>query len=90
MRIDRFLHCIRLAKSRSIAQALVETGHIRIDGKRAVKPSEPVRVGATIALPLHGHVRVLRVVHLPLRRGPAAEARACYEEVGVDAANPPT
>ncbi len=90
MRIDRFLHCIRLAKSRSLAQALVETGHIRIDGKRAQKPSEPVRVGSTIALPLHGQVRVLRVLDLPVRRGPAAEARACYREVGVDEVNPPT
>jgi len=90
MRIDRFLHCIRLAKSRSLAQALVETGHIRIDGKRAQKPSEPVRVGSIIALPLHGQVRVLRVLNLPVRRGPAAEARAYYREVGVDEVNPPT
>jgi ribosome-associated heat shock protein Hsp15 len=56
VRIDRFLHCIRLAKSRTLAQALVETGHIRIDGKRVEKPSDPV----------------------------PAEARACYEELGVD------
>jgi len=32
---------------------------------------------------------VLRIVSLPLRRGPAAEARACYEELGVDGAAPP-
>ena len=81
MRIDRFLHCIRLAKSRSLAQAIVATGHLRIDGKRIKKPSEPVRVGSVIALPLRGDVRVLRVLGLPTRRGPAAEARACYEEL---------
>jgi ribosome-associated heat shock protein Hsp15 len=82
MRVDRYLHCIRLVKSRSLAQALVETGHLRIDGKRVEKPSEPVRVGSVIALPLHDRVRVLRVLALPDRRGPAAEARACYEEIG--------
>jgi ribosome-associated heat shock protein Hsp15 len=81
VRIDRFLFFIRLAKSRTLAQALVETGHIRIDGKRVIKPSEEVREGSIDALPLHGRVRVLEVLSLPARRGPAAEARACYREV---------
>jgi ribosome-associated heat shock protein Hsp15 len=84
LRIDRFLHCIRLVKSRTLAQALVETGHVRIDGKRVEKPSEAVSCGSVVALPLRGRVRVLRVLALPSRRGPAAEARACYEELGVD------
>jgi ribosome-associated heat shock protein Hsp15 len=82
MRIDRYLHCIRLVKSRTLAQVLVETGHLRIDGKRVEKSSEPVRVGSVIALPLHDQVRVLRVLALPERRGPAAEARTCCEEIG--------
>jgi ribosome-associated heat shock protein Hsp15 len=81
VRIDRFLHCIRLVKSRTLAQALIDTGYVRIDGRRAEKTSDQVRVGSTIALPLHGKVRVLRVVALPERRGPAAEARLCYEEL---------
>ena len=81
MRIDKYLHCIRLIKSRTQAQALIEEGRTRIDGKRVEKVSEPVRVGSTIALPLRGEVRVLRVLALPTRRGPAPEARACYEEL---------
>lgn len=81
MRIDRFLFFVRLTKSRTIAQAVVEEGHIRIDGKRVAKPSEEVRVGSVVALPLHGNVRVVRVLTLPHRRGPAAEARSHYEEV---------
>ena len=84
MRIDRFLFFIRLLKSRTLAQGLIETGHVRVDGKRVEKSSEEVRVGSVVALPLHDRVRVLRVVALPPRRGPAAEARACYEELGVD------
>jgi len=89
LRIDRFLFFIRLVKTRTLAQALIETGHVRLDGKRVAKASEDVRVGSVIALPLRGDVRVLRIVSLPLRRGPAAEARACYEELGVDGAAPP-
>jgi ribosome-associated heat shock protein Hsp15 len=94
MRVDRYLHCIRLVKSRTLAQALVDTGHVRIDGKRVVKSSEPVRVGSVVALPLREQVRVLRVLALPNRRGPAMEARTCYEELGdgsgVDGESAPT
>ena len=70
MRIDRYLHCIRLVKSRTLAQAVIADGHVRIDGKRVEKPSDEVRVGSVVALPLHGRVRVLRVLALPERRGP--------------------
>ena len=81
MRIDKYLHCIRLVKSRTLAQALIDEGRTRIDGKRVEKPSEPVRVGSVIALPFRGKVRVLRVLSLPDRRGPPAEARTAYEEI---------
>jgi len=84
VRIDRFLFFIRLLKSRRLAQEVIEAGHVRIDGKRIEKSSEEVRVGSVVALPLHDKVRILRVLVLPTRRGPASEARACYEELGID------
>ena len=97
MRIDRYLHCIRLVKSRTLAQMLIDTGHVRVDGKRVEKPSETVRVGSVLAVPLRSGVRILKVLALPGRRGPASEARACYEELaplgggtGVDGETTPT
>ena len=81
MRIDRFLFFIRLVKSRTIAQTVIAEGRVRIDGKRAGKPSDEVRAGSIIALPLHDQVRVIRVLSLPERRGPAPEARRHYEEI---------
>jgi ribosome-associated heat shock protein Hsp15 len=84
VRIDRFLFFIRLIKSRTQAQAVIDEGYVRIDGKRVEKPSEDVSVGSIVALPLHDQVRILKVLELPQRRGPAAEARACYEELGID------
>ena len=71
MRLDQFLFFIRLAKSRTLAQGLIETGHVRLDGKRVAKSAEVVRAGSVIALPMRGQVRVLRVIALPARRGPA-------------------
>lgn len=90
MRIDRYLHCIRLVKSRTFAQSVIEAGHVRIDGRRVEKPSEEVRVGSIVALPLHGRIRILKVLGLPDRRGPATEARLCYQELGIDEAKPAT
>ena len=90
MRVDRFLFFIRLAKSRTLAQAIVEEGYVRIDGRRVGKPSEEVRVGSVVALPLRGRVRILKVLSLPARRGPAAEAQLCYEELGIDEAKAAT
>lgn len=81
MRIDKFLFCIRLIKSRSQAQALIEEGRTRIDGKRVEKVSEAVKAGSVIALPLREKVRIIRVLALPVRRGPSSEAQACYEEI---------
>ena len=84
MRIDRYLYFIRLAKSRTLAQAIVSEGRVRVDGRRVVKPSEEVRAGSVIALPLRGEVRVIRALSLPERRGPAAEARVHYEEIAAN------
>jgi len=90
VRIDRFLVFIRLVKSRTLAQALVDEGYVRLDGRRVEKSSEDVRVGSVVALPLRGRVRILRILSLPERRGPPAEARACYEELGIDEPRPAT
>ena len=90
MRVDRFRFFIRLLKSRTQAQGLIDEGHVRIDGTRVLKHSEEVRVGSVIALPLHDRVRIIQVLSLPSRRGPASEARACYEEQDVDERRPAT
>ena len=54
------------------------------------KPSEEVRAGSVVALPLHERVRVLRVLRCPPAAARRAEARACYEELGIDEPKPAT
>lgn len=80
LRIDRLLWFLRLAPSRSMAQKLVETGHIRIGGQRVSKAAYMVHAGDVLTLPLHSGVRVLQIIAIPARRGPAAEAAACYRD----------
>ncbi|MBA4047861.1 MAG: RNA-binding protein, partial [Sphingomonas sp.] len=76
MRLDLFLWYARLAKSRSVAAELTRSGAVRLDGRRVARAHASVRVGATIAFVQRDAVRVLRVMRLPQRRGPAAEAAA--------------
>jgi len=88
MRLDRFLWWVRLARTRSAAQALAETGHLRIDGRAVDRAHCPVRVGNVLTFAAHGRVRVVRVEALPARRGPPAEARLCYDELTAGTAWP--
>ncbi|MES3096858.1 MULTISPECIES: RNA-binding S4 domain-containing protein [Sphingomonas] len=81
MRIDRFLWFVRLAKTRSAAQAIAEKGHLRIDGRAIDRAHCPVRIGNVLTFAANDRVRVIRIEALPTRRGPAPEAQACYQDL---------
>jgi ribosome-associated heat shock protein Hsp15 len=78
MRVDKLLWYLRLAKTRSVAQAMAEGGHMRLNGRRIDKAHQKIAVGDVLTIPLDAHVRVIEIIALPLRRGPAVEAQACY------------
>lgn len=81
LRIDKLLWHLRLSKSRSLAQALIAEGHVRLNGNRVEKPSVEVKVGDTITLPRGQGALAIRLLSIPPRRGPAPEAQACYDEI---------
>lgn len=88
MRIDKLLWFLRLAGSRSFAQAWVLDGHIRLNGRRIEKPGTAVGCGDVLTLPMRSEVRIVQVLALPTRRGPASEAQACYRVLDASAGNP--
>lgn len=81
MRIDRVLYRLRFCKSRSLAQRLVDAGHVRCNGIRVTRTSHAIAEGDVLTLPLGSIVRIVAVDALPARRGPAAEAHACYRDL---------
>ncbi len=81
LRLDKFLYFARFAKSRAKSVALIQGGGMRIDGKPVMSTHVEVKVGQTIALMKHNRFRAIRVLGIPARRGPAAEAQACYEDL---------
>lgn len=78
MRLDRLLWFLRLVKTRTAAQGIVEEGHIRLNGRRVERCAQKIAIGDVLVLPLPQGVQVIELLSLPTRRGPAAEARACY------------
>jgi ribosome-associated heat shock protein Hsp15 len=79
MRLDRWLFFVRLYKSRSLAGEAVTGGKVHVNGER-VKPARVVRIADTIAFNRGAVPFDCEVTGLPLRRGPAPEAAACYRE----------
>ena len=67
-RIDKLLWFLRFTKSRSLAQAVVEQGHVRLNGHRVTRSAQPVAAGDRLVLPLGQLVRVIEIVALPSRR----------------------
>ncbi len=78
MRIDSLIWFLRLAKSRSIAQAMAEDGHIRLNGRRIDRAHQKIAAGDVLVLPLPSGVRVIELLALPARRGPPSEAQSLY------------
>jgi ribosome-associated heat shock protein Hsp15 len=79
LRVDRWLWCTRLFKSRSLAAEAVGGGKVQVNGRR-VKPAHPVKVGDSVSITRAGFEFECRVLSLPPRRGAAPIAQACYEE----------
>lgn len=78
MRIDKLLWYLRFAKTRDIAQQMAEDGHIRLNGRRVERAHQRISTGDVLVLPLPQGVRVIEVLGLPNRRGPAEEAQTLY------------
>ena len=77
LRIDKWLWRARFFKARSGAAAAAEAG-FRLNGERSQKAHQLVRPGDVLTFRQTGEVRVVRVLALGARRGPAAEAAALY------------
>jgi ribosome-associated heat shock protein Hsp15 len=79
-RLDQWLWFARLAKSRSLAARLCAAGAIRVNGATVTKANQTVRIGDSVVVPQGSVQRTVRVLALGVRRGPASEARALYQE----------
>ena len=85
-RLDKWLWHARVVKARTSAAALVEAGHVRINGVREKAPGHAVKIGDVLTIALDRTVRVLKVMGFCERRGDAAAARVLYDDLQNDKA----
>jgi ribosome-associated heat shock protein Hsp15 len=84
-RIDRWLHAVRLFKSRALAAQAVAGGRVHLNGER-VKAAHQVRPGDALTL-VRGTLEFeCTVCSIPARRGPAGAAAQCYAESAASSA----
>ncbi|WP_282604971.1 RNA-binding S4 domain-containing protein [Pelagibius sp. Alg239-R121] len=88
LRIDKWLWFARFFKSRSLASQFCGAGRVRIAGNIVGKASHMVRVEDILTFPLRDRVRVIKIVALGSRRGPAREAVLLYEDLSPETVKP--
>ena len=79
LRVDRWLWFTRFHKTRTLATAAVQAGHVKINGERA-RSGNRVLPGDTVDFVKNQLLYRLTVLSVPARRGPAREMIKCYEE----------
>lgn len=81
MRVDKWLWQARFFKTRSLSAKVVTGGHMRVNGTKISKASHNVTEGDVLTFPQARHIRVIKVLAMGERRGPAPEAQTLYEDL---------
>ncbi|WP_264580503.1 RNA-binding S4 domain-containing protein [Rhodoblastus acidophilus] len=84
-RLDKWLWFARMARTRVLAQALVENGYVRVDGRKTDQAAKQVGPGNVLTLALAQKVVVLEILGCAERRGSYPEAQKLYRLIGPDA-----
>jgi ribosome-associated heat shock protein Hsp15 len=80
LRLDHYLFRARLFKSRSQATSACKDGKVVLNGEPA-KPSSDISAGATLKIREKGLYREYKVLVLPGKNMPKAEAKKTWEEI---------
>jgi ribosome-associated heat shock protein Hsp15 len=80
LRIDKWLWHARFYKTRSLASKACQSGHIVLNGQSVSKASVTIVVGDRLQFFQGPHLRVVEIMALGVRRGPAPEAQTLYAD----------
>ncbi|WP_439120183.1 RNA-binding S4 domain-containing protein [Marivita sp.] len=81
LRIDKWLWHARFFKTRSLAAKIVSGGKLRVNGQPISKPAYMVTALDVLTFPQANDVRVIKVLAIGERRGPAPEAQLLYDDL---------
>ena len=81
LRLDKWFWYARFIKSRSLATKLCNSGKVRVNGNIIKKAHQSVTPGDVLTFSVGPNIRVIKIIKLGNRRGPAKEAQALYEDL---------
>ena len=81
LRLDKWLWHARFLKSRTLASNLCRSGKVWVNGKPVNKAHVAVRPGDVLTFPLGPNIRLIKILEIGSRRGPAKESRLLYEDL---------
>ena len=81
LRVDKWFWYARFIKSRSLATKLCQSGKVRVNGDTIKKAHQGIRSGDVLTFPLGPNIRVIKILELGSRRGPAKEAQKLYKDL---------
>ncbi len=84
LRLDKWLWYARLFKSRTLAAQQISQGGFRVNRAVVRKSHHAVQPGDVVTFAKGPYVRVIEILALGQRRGPASEAQKLYRDL-----NPP-
>ncbi len=84
IRVDKWLWQARFFKTRRAASKLCLAGKVRTGGRAITKAHFALKPGDVLTFPQARRIRVVRVLALGERRGPATEAAMLYEDLEPD------
>jgi len=81
LRLDKWLWFARFFKSRTLAAKLCQSRRIRINRTVIGKSKTFISEGDVLTFPKGAYVRIIKILKLGKRRGPALEAKTLYEDL---------
>ncbi|MFT4999273.1 MAG: ribosome-associated heat shock protein Hsp15 [Paracoccaceae bacterium] len=81
IRLDKWLYFARFFKTRTLSGKVITSGHVRVNSQKILKSSAVVGAGDTLTFAQEQRIRVIEIVDIGSRRGPADEAQALYKDL---------
>ena len=80
IRLDQLLYYLRLFKTRGIATNAIEKGKCKINNFLVKKKNKVINIGDIVDIKNEKVSKQIKILKIPLRRGPFKEANIHYED----------
>ena len=81
LRVDKWLWHARFMKTRSKATKFCQSGRLSVNDLIVVKAHLLVKQNDVLTFSSNNNIKIIRILYLSVRRGPALEAQALYDDL---------